>query len=1244
MQDWAKNYKQILENSGIRVMLLAGYVDDGRQLSSCLPMGYRFLEQEKTFEFQEQAEQEDKKRKSQGESTNERMARILLPAMNSINNNLEFTVETPEEFEQERLPTLDFTLWQEQDGTINHSYYQKQVKTPYVIMARSSMSTQQKIQILSNELTRRIGNINILKNGTQEYMKVIEQFTQELKNSEFQFPTAREIVISGIRGLVTRNKRREQKNQPIYRTARITAHQRAHKKLVAKENWYREPEENSTAPSVEARITSCPGSGKSRSLFSQTRKTKEHENNEKPKIKSVMFVPFTPGSQLAKNLRVNEEHLSKVSNNKIKIVERTGTKLVDLLTRSNPWKGADCERENCLICFTKQRTEKNKTQDCHQRNIVYETRCLTCQEKEQDKINDMDLTEHEKRELNKKLKLFKYIGESSRSTFERGWEHLNDMAQLRTSSHMLKHALTEHEEQDMGELKFGMQILRTCKSSFERQIHESVVIQQERKHHHILNSRSEYNRCSLPRISTKIGDNEYKKYSKEIEEEKKQEEKIEGKIRQLRKERNKARLAPIKGQSTSTKRRKINSTEYITIKETWGKPDKSKPVKNPAREQELGEQPPKKKSKIGSFWPASGSPSTGTPPLKVGTTSQVTQCQYINVNSGHERITNIRTIEKIIQVTEQNKDLEFGEDRDWEQVLREHRERIEREETEKNNLLERKAKKEDSWNLYNLCKNFLEENSEHWRKRREQQIEENSRLERLERAKAKSIEARIKERTKVWEKKLQEGLEKVPQNEKAKLESEQKAENLKELRTAKQSLWKLRSKEQKLIETEQVLAIRKFDKKTEQVLTLLDKEKNRLMEREKNARTAIKNNNKKDVTKTQKLLAEIWATYRWITEYLLETTEEWEIEKNLRTKQHQERLDNWDNKKRSAKIEYIKNNDNRELDSGIKSPSSLEPPVKAEITSCTGSEPLRSSKDVNKIVNTTPSVQAILPSVNTEPTVETVNTESTVEVEITSCTGMESLRSLNTVNKIVNKMPSVQEITPSANTVEDRVQLNTAITEHQVQNKITLTNAVQTVTQSCTVNTNSEIETLETSEQKTIPPISTTPKQNIIEKQQNMITNNSKSKKQPKINMFFNNEQSVKQQQQKQQLCEKEASPKPEKRTRKTTNNKKTKKQLVEEENKKLRGYWTKLAEKKKSKVSHNEADVQTLGHKQDFVFEGSPDKPGNPLNTGESHDMYSKTFNPNLPENTGLNAKVKLLENPRQDPGIVDTRKDRPD
>ena len=254
MMDWSKKYQNILENSGIEVLLLSGYVDDGRQLSTSLPMGSRFNPTTRKFEITEQAEAEDKINKINGESTNQRMAKTCLSAMNSINSDLEFTVESPEDFENEQLPTLDFKIWQEQDNTINHCYYQKPVKTPYVIMARSSMATQQKIQILANELTRRISNIN-MKNSTQEqYNQVVNQFTQELKNSEYQHRTAREIVISGIRGLKTRIFRRESKKQEFYREAHKTAGVRARKKLVSKENWYKTQDNQDPANSTATRI------------------------------------------------------------------------------------------------------------------------------------------------------------------------------------------------------------------------------------------------------------------------------------------------------------------------------------------------------------------------------------------------------------------------------------------------------------------------------------------------------------------------------------------------------------------------------------------------------------------------------------------------------------------------------------------------------------------------------------------------------------------------------------------------------------------------------------------------------------------------------------------------------------------------------------------------------------------------------------------------------------------------------
>ena len=95
-------------------------------------------------------------------------------------------------------------------------------ETPLVIMARSGMGTQQKVQILANELTRRLSNINETRTDKQEKIKVIEQYTRELKNSEFGIRTAQEIIKSGIRRHRTRIIRRTANGGLFYRPAHKT--------------------------------------------------------------------------------------------------------------------------------------------------------------------------------------------------------------------------------------------------------------------------------------------------------------------------------------------------------------------------------------------------------------------------------------------------------------------------------------------------------------------------------------------------------------------------------------------------------------------------------------------------------------------------------------------------------------------------------------------------------------------------------------------------------------------------------------------------------------------------------------------------------------------------------------------------------------------------------------------------------------------------------------------------------------
>ena len=95
---------------------------------------------------------------------------------------------------------------------------------------------------------------------------------------------------------------------------------------------------------------------------------------------------------------------------------------------------------------------------------------------------------------------------------------------------------------------------------------ESVVIQHENKGHHMLNSKSEYNRCSLPRLTAKMGEYEVKKFKKELEEEKRRDEELANQIKQLRKDRNKSRITePPEKEQPAGKKRKLEDNKWLKV-------------------------------------------------------------------------------------------------------------------------------------------------------------------------------------------------------------------------------------------------------------------------------------------------------------------------------------------------------------------------------------------------------------------------------------------------------------------------------------------------------------------------------------------------------------------------------------------------------------------------------------------------------------------------------------------------------
>ena len=136
----------------------------------------------------------------------------------------------------------------------------------------------------------------------------------------------------------------------------------------------------------------------------------------------------------------------------------------------------------------------------------------------------------------------------------------------------------------MWKIQFGVKVVRYTRSAFDRQVMESVIIQEERSHN-ILNSKSEYNRCSLPRLTANLGDREWKKRAKEEKIEKEREMELEKRIVELRKDRNQKRRGETKpSEEPAEKRRRTGEDIWKRVlqnretgekrKETDDKPNK----------------------------------------------------------------------------------------------------------------------------------------------------------------------------------------------------------------------------------------------------------------------------------------------------------------------------------------------------------------------------------------------------------------------------------------------------------------------------------------------------------------------------------------------------------------------------------------------------------------------------------------------------------------------------------------------
>ena len=156
---------------------------------------------------------------------------------------------------------------------------------------------------------------------------------------------------------------------------------------------------------------------------------------------------------------------------------------MDLLGKKDSWAPSNCGRVDCFLC-TSTNKKSGTPASCMVESVCYLISCDNCQ--------SAGVTAH-------------YCGESARTGYIRGREHLKGHNKKSEDNALAKHDSVHH-----GGIKssYSMKILRKHEKTLSRQIHEATVIDNSLANI-VMNSKSEILGQKVPRVTVEMGAKQY---------------------------------------------------------------------------------------------------------------------------------------------------------------------------------------------------------------------------------------------------------------------------------------------------------------------------------------------------------------------------------------------------------------------------------------------------------------------------------------------------------------------------------------------------------------------------------------------------------------------------------------------------------------------------------------------------------------------------------------------------------------
>ena len=239
---------------------------------------------------------------------------------------------------------------------ILYTFYKKPMANRNSNRQSSAMPESMKVSMTSNEIQRR------MKNTSRDLPypildRILTNYMDELKLGGYSYKWRVSVLDCATKGFLGVWKKEKKGTGYINRPGYTGTTKSRFKRLCGKTSWIQDKH-------LQPKSATDPTQSEKEHIVKGRRIQRPPQFTE-----SVMFVPYTPGGTLKREIQELDRKLNvRKHSGKTKIVEKLGRGVGNMLKNPYPWQNQHCDRLDCPPC-------QNQVGQCKSRNLVYRIDC-----------------------------------------------------------------------------------------------------------------------------------------------------------------------------------------------------------------------------------------------------------------------------------------------------------------------------------------------------------------------------------------------------------------------------------------------------------------------------------------------------------------------------------------------------------------------------------------------------------------------------------------------------------------------------------------------------------------------------------------------------------------------------------------------------------------------------------------------------------------------------------------------------